>query len=352
MFSDKTFENIKNDILSSIDLDLAKNEGSILNAWAAGTAVAHAEMYTILEDIYNSAFLVDLTSESLDKRVSEFGISRKIGDRARGYLYIEGVDGTEIEDGTVFLANNKEYTVLRNITESNVIENGTITVFIEAVNSGSEYNLPINAIFYPREPIVGFDNATNNIPISGGTDDESDEELKARFLYQQRHKGTSGNADDYRNWALEVDGVHSARVVPLWNGNGTVKVIVTSADNRNVDQTVVNAAKAYIDSKKPIGATVTVTTPAVVDVNIVATIELLDANIDDVRSRFSEELERYLITATSEITYTKIAGILSRIEGVYDYKDLTVNGGTVNIQLDEDTVGSAKTIEFTEGIVE
>ncbi len=60
--------------------------------------------------------------------------------------------------------------------------------------------------------------------FDNGVGVETDDELRERFFLTQRNNATSGNAEHYRQWALEVDGVYGAKVTPLWAGPGTVKV--------------------------------------------------------------------------------------------------------------------------------
>ena len=68
----------------------------------------------------------------------------------------------------------------------------------------------------------------------------------------------SGNINHYKQWARSVSGVGNAAVLPLWDGNGTVKVVVASEENEPLDEAIVSKVAQYIESVRPIGAEVTV----------------------------------------------------------------------------------------------
>ena len=46
----------------------------------------------------------------------------------------------------------------------------------------------------------------NERAASGGADEERRQPFKERVLSKLRNPGTGGNAADYKNWALSVDG--------------------------------------------------------------------------------------------------------------------------------------------------
>ena len=352
MFEDRTHENLKNEILNSYNLDIAKNEGTFLNEIASGSALAHASIYSVLEKLLNIAFIKDSYGDSLDKRVKEFGIERKEGMQAVGMVKFYGQVGVEIGSGVIIIANGNRYEVLDNQNGRIESEDG-VELYIRSLEVGADKNLLTDNLFILGTTLSGIERIESVSSITGGTNPESDDELKERFFYIQAHKGTSGNVDDYINWALQVDGVKNVKVIPLWNGNGTVKVVVMTKNNRNVSEEVVQATKEYIESKRPIGANVTVTTPRVLDIQISAKVEHEKyVDLDSIKAQFRDYVDEYLVNAVSEITYTKIAGILSKIDGVIDYSNLTINNGTRNIKLVTDQVGSVGTITLTEGVID
>jgi uncharacterized phage protein gp47/JayE len=121
---------------------------------------------------------------------------------------------------------------------------------------------------------------TNPIAYLGGYNPETDAQLLARFLLTVRSPSSGGNVSDYIRWAQQVPNteVGYVSVIPLWNGNGTVKVVIMNADGTVPNAATVLAVQNYLDPNAagmgggiaPIGAQVTVAaaTTAGVDVSV------------------------------------------------------------------------------------
>ena len=93
---------------------------------------------------------------------------------------------------------------------------------------------------------------------AGGTDAESDAALLARVRERVQRPPTSGNGYQYRQWAMEVAGVGSAKVVELPGGPGTVGVTLVDSNDRAPAEGIVEAVEAHIREEMPIGPAVTV----------------------------------------------------------------------------------------------
>ena len=77
MYSEQTYEVIKQRILDNIALDIDKREGSILNTFASANAMSLAKAYIEMGDILSLGFIEDTFDTYLDKIVTEFGVYRK-----------------------------------------------------------------------------------------------------------------------------------------------------------------------------------------------------------------------------------------------------------------------------------
>ena len=345
MFEEQTYETIKQRTLDNINLPLRKNEGSILDTFAGANAMSLAKCYIDMGDTMSIGFIETSFGEFLDKRVKEFGVYRKLGKKANGKIIAKGKAGTVLTNGTVFLCNNLGFVMLNDVE----IGASDDICYVEALEVGKEYNLSPNQQFKIKSQIEGFESATNEEAFKGGIDVETDDELKSRFQKVVSNPSTSGNKYHYEEWALEVDGVGKAYVYPLWNGNGTVKVMVVSNDNKPVESDVVEAAKYHIEESMPIGCQLTVTTPTELAINISAKVEILNGyTVEDIKEAFNDKLLEYLKNIDNEVVYTKVFGILSSVLGVDDFNTLTINGGTNNITVSVDRVPAIGTINFVE----
>lgn len=344
MFSNQTYENIRQRILDNISIDIDKREGSFTSNMVSALAEELAKAYINMSDILSLGFIEDTFDTYLDKRVSEFGVYRKQGSKAIGEIKVEGKEGAIITNGTLIKANDLYFTVLNDIElpTDNIL-------YVEANEVGYKYNLLANTEFELVEKNDKVTKLINESNFTKGVDIESDEELRKRFVKVVNNPSTSGNKAHYEEWALEVDGVGRAIVYPLWNGNGTVKVMIIGNDNKPVNEDIINNCKLHIEENMPIGCQLTVTTPTNLDATIVATIELKEGyEIEEVKQEFEAKINEYLKSVTNEFTYSKVYGLLANIIGIEDIGTLTINGGNSNITISEDKIINISEINISE----
>ncbi|TQW29524.1 baseplate J/gp47 family protein, partial [Clostridioides difficile] len=273
-----------------------------------------------------------------------------LGTEATGEVVFEGKAGTVIPNGTIISYNELLFVVIKDIVISSKIEQNTSP--IQALEIGIRYNIPANTEFKLQDEINGITKIYNDVAFRGGTEIETDEELKERFYKIQKNQATSGNKAHYEEWALEVEGVYNAKIYPRWDGAGTVKVLIFGVNNQAVDSEVIERCREHIETEMPIGATLTVATPSILDISISATIKLeIGYTIDFVKESFLESINSYLINVNKEIIYTKVSAILASTEGLHDFSNLLLNNKAENITFEEDKVPSVTTLEFSEVVV-
>ena len=344
MFSNQTYEAIKQRIFDNINIGIDKREGSFLSNMVSPLSEELAKAYINMSDILSLGFIEDTFDTYLDKRVSEFGVYRKQGSKAIGEIKVEGKEGAIITNGTLIKTNDLYFTVLNDIElpTDNIL-------YVEANEVGYKYNLLANTEFELVEKNDKVTKLINESNFTKGVDIESDEELRKRFIKVVNNPSASGNKNHYEEWALEVNGVSRAIVYPLWNGNGTVKVMVIGNDNKPVLEDVRKNVEDHITENMPIGCQLTVTTPTNLDATIVATIELKEGyEIEEVKQEFEAKINEYLKSVTNEFTYSKVYGLLANIIGIEDIGTLTINGGNSNITISEDKIINISEINISE----
>ena len=334
MFSEQTYEVIKQRILDNINIDIDKREGSFTSNMIAPVVEELAKAYINMGDVLSLGFIEDSFDIYLDKRVSEFGVYRKEGVKATGEIKVEGKDGATITNGTLIKANDLYFTVLNDIELPN--EN---ILYVEANEAGYKYNLLANTEFELVEKNDKVTRLVNEVEFTNGVDVESDEDLRKRFVKVVNNPSTSGNKNHYEEWALETNGVGRAIVYPLWNGNGTVKVMIIGNDNKPVTEDIIENCKLYIEENMPIGCQLTVITPSLLNVSVKASIELKEGYIlEDIQTDFKTSLNEYLKGVTTELTYSKVYGLLVNHSGVEDVTEFKINDSNVNISISEDKI--------------
>lgn len=339
IYSNETFEVIIERMLARLPNDIDKREGSVAYDLLAPAAIELAMAYMEMDNVLNLGFIDTTYGEYVDRRAAEQGLTRKPAVKAKGKVTFSGPDDTFIAKGTRLSTDTPVYFIT---TADTTIVNGFATVAIEGEGGGVKENVDAGTITIVLGDISGVVSVTNDEPTTGGVDEESDEELIARYIERVSRPITSGNKYQYEAWAKEIAGISDARCHPLWNGPATVKVVVINNERRTPSQSIIDQAAAYIESQRPVGAIVTVVGVTEVAIDITAELTLqAGANIDAVKANITDNVTQYfkkIAFVDNVVRYSQIANAILDASGVIDYTNLRVNGGIGNIELGADAV--------------
>lgn len=270
----------------------------------------------------------------LDRVVGEIGMSRKIGAYASVVLRFSGEDGEIIPYGTQANSETASFTT----TEQGTIAGGYVDVTAICEVYGSAGNVAANTINKCKLSDI---TVTNPAAAAGGVDNETNTALRERYYFEVQHPPGSGNKYDYIRWALEVDGCSGAKCYPLWNGNGTVKVVIIGQSG-TASTDLIHAVKMHIESKRPVGAEVTIAAATPVAINVAVTLLYEDgytANemLEAAKTVIKNDLQKIAFKSI-EVSFARIGALLYVLPGVRDYSNLKINGGTANIVIDDDEI--------------
>lgn len=217
-------------------------------------------------------------------------------------------------------------------------------VIVEALRAGISSNVAAGTIIKFPVTIAGLTAVTNHKAVSNGADAETDAELQTRALAKVQDPPTSGNKAHYREWALEIDGIGNAKTIPLWAGNGTVKVVLIDESGIPLagGDPLITDVSTNIEANRPIGATVTVDGATALNMTITVNI-VAESGYDtgSITTAIETALAAYfaeIALIETSVKYAEIFNIIHDTEGVDDLNTLVVNGGTVNITLADDEV--------------
>ena len=346
MFSNQTYENIKQRILDNINIDIDKREGSFTQNMISPLSEELVKIYLEQRDLVNMAFVRNGFFNYLDDKCWEYGIDRKIGTSAVGEVVFEGEDNTPISNGTVIYHNDLYYVVLNDAD----ISNGKADLIVEAYEMGKKYNVIKNTEFTLREDIEGVAKVYAKDDFKGGSDTETDEELRDRYFDTIKKSYTSGNVAHYEMWTTEVNGVGLCKVYPLKNGNGTVEIVITDANMLGASSELIESVKANIEEKRPIGANVSVVSATEKAINITANITLANGySVEEIKREFTEKVVEYLKDISFKSSYVssaRLGNLLLDTNGVFDYIEFKINNLTSNIALNDTEVPKLGTVEF------
>ena len=211
-----------------------------------------------------NAFALTASGEYLDRKVAEQGITRRAATFAKGTVRITGNRGELVSKGAKVAADSVLFAVDDAAT---IHEVGYVDVTATCTTAGAAGNVKAGEINRFPVTLPGLTAVINEEAFSGGFDAESDADLLERYMEKVSRPNVSGNIYQYEEWAKEVSGVGDVQVVPLWNGAGTVKVIITNADNLPASEELVSEVQAYIDDNRPVGANVTVVSAASITIS-------------------------------------------------------------------------------------
>ncbi len=308
----------------------------------------------MLTDVYLPSALDSVmpdtaVEDDLDRVAGAYGVTRNPATSATGAVTFTGTESSVIAAGT--LVATEAGRVFKVDAEAVIPVGGTVSANVTANEVGAAYNVPIASVVVIPVPLVGVDSVTNPAEIAGGADIESDASLRERLLMRIRYPSASGCAADYVRWAREISGISAASCVPLWDGAGTVKVVVAGAGMTPVGAELLGEVEDYIETVRPIGADVTVVSVTSLPVNVAATL-VLESGYTVVGVQDAVEAALEAVIAGSDFAATSLpiahmGAALLTVPGVSDYSGLTLNGSAANVSLTSEQVPALGTVTLS-----
>ncbi|MDY3922758.1 MAG: baseplate J/gp47 family protein [Ezakiella sp.] len=249
-------EDILKRCMSRISDDMDKREGSVIYDALMPACMELEALYFALDELYKNAFADTADFNYLKKLGKERGIEVYKATNA----IIRGEFSGKVNKGDIFTINK-----LRFIVMSDCEENGSLfDADLRAERAGSEYNLQsgnLNSLYgyYEVSRIKEL--------LKPARDFETVEEFRERYFKEVRRKNFGGNIEDYERWTLALEGVGAVKVFPIWQGGGTVKVVISGSDGLSPSSKLIDDVQTALDPVKnhgegvgiaPIGHTVTV----------------------------------------------------------------------------------------------
>lgn len=334
-----TRDTIRERILADIDDKYDKLPGSYTWEQAQALAIELEAKYVEIEDAINQKFAGTADFENVKVIAYEKGVDFKDAVASSGVLKVTGTPNAVIAIGDLFANELNQYAATESIT---IPSGGSADVKVQCTIAGTDGNCAAGSIVNFPKTLTGVNAVTNESAFSNGYNAETRDELLERYYTVIRKPATSGNAYHYEQWAMSVTGVGDVKVKPLWNGNGTVKVVIINADKQSASTELVSTVQSYIDANRPIGANVTVATAEAITINIACKVQLkADYTLEQATADAQAKILAYFKEATfvdSSVYYAKIGNLIFTAEGIIniDYTALTLNGAKSDILLVDD----------------
>lgn len=354
MYENQTFEAILQRSLDRVGADVDKREGSLIMNAIAPVSAEHANIYILLEGLIEDGYADTATREYLIRRCKERGITPEEAT----YAVLKGRFNMEIPIGSRFNLDELNYVATEFIESKQEpidpdAEEPVLATFYyyqmrcETLGTeGNKYFGELSSIEYLHKDLEG---SLTELLIPA-EDEEDTEILRQRYLNSFDSHPFGGNKQDYVQKTDALDGVGGTVVIPVWNGGGTVKLIIINSEYDIASSTLVKAVEEAIDPDPkgtgdgiaPIGHTVTVVSADRLDVNVSCTLTLLEGYTpSNITAKVREEVEDYLLEMRKSwekggliVRVSQIENRILSIEGVIDVLNTTVNGSTSNLVLE------------------
>ncbi|WP_445677493.1 baseplate J/gp47 family protein [Pseudomonas putida] len=271
--------------------------------------------------------------EELKRHAATRGVHPKLATPAGGVLSVTGAAYAVIGPG-LSVRHVASGLLFSTSSEVALSPSGSATLFVSAVDVGSSLNgLEGECVFI--SPPIGVDAACILAETFGGTDNETQESLLARYLDVLRNPPSGGNEADYRRWALSVDGVSTVLVLPKRRGGNAIDVVITSAGGPSTP-VVISTCQGFIESVAPAGADIWVFTPEIINLDIRAQVKLAAGySLESVQQPVESVCKQLIgpLTPLETLYWVRLASAISSSSGIID---LVLLAPTGNVQSSAD----------------
>lgn len=338
-----TYEEILQRCLDRIPNTIDKRQGSIIYDALAPCCVELAQMYIELSGIYDQVFIDTAVGEALDKLVEQNGVKRKDAT----YALRKGEFNMVVPVDNRFSDGENTYIVIENIVGTN----NSILRCEQAGVVGNSYYGSLTPITY----LQGLTRAELTDIIDMGDDIESDEDLRVRYMESVTAPQFGGNVSDYQTKVKSLTGVGGCKVVPIWNGGGTVKLIITNSQGGVPTSSLVNDVQEAVDPNQdqqglgiaPIGHIVTVEGAVARNITVSATFTL-ESGVDptDIQDSVNNIVDNYFKSLSTNwdkednliVRISQLETRLLGVAGVLDITNTKMNNSTSNLSLESNEI--------------
>lgn len=347
-FGDKTYRNILARQLARIPDTIDKREGSIIQT-ALGPESWYLEgMYLDLDRVQKNANASTAGGSDLELICEERMVYRKSATPA----VKKGSFNVPVPIGSRFSTRAGDNITFFVRKDTGVVE-GTYTYEMECETkgrAGNSYSGPLLSIDYIR----GLSRAELSELIEAGTEDEHDDDLRARYFATFETEAFAGNIAAYRNEILGMDGVGAVQVYPAWKGGGTVLCSILNGNFDPADSGLLSRVQEAVcppeDGEStpsqngygfaPIGASVTIGTATERVINIECNIQFgasgeshqeeVEGKIRDyiagVKRSWGERIKNRTIKYSLMVYEARIVAAILTIPDVVNVTNVTING--------------------------
>lgn len=276
-----------------------------------------------LDWLSNQILTTTMDEDFLLREAPLYGIYRKDASAASGFVSFSGESGAVVPSGTT-LKRASDGALFTTTAD------GLASVPVTAQEAGAAGNTDAGAVLSLITPISGVVSSATvgDGGITGGSDIEDVESLRARVIARKQQPPMGGSLSDYVTWALEVAGVTRAWAYRNWQGVGTVGVTFVRDDDTPIipDSAEVETVQEYIEEKRPVTADVFVFAPTAKNIDFTIavspnTVAVRNAVLSEMQAFFTRDAEpggTVYLSRVSEAISSALSEIHHKIIGPAD----------------------------------
>ena len=295
-------------------------------------------LYVQADWVARQAFPQTAEGTYLDLHAQLRSLERKEATRAVGTLRFTAGEASEndraIPLGTVCMTAG---LVRFETTQAAVLTAGATQVDVpaQALLAGSAGNVAAGAVVSMAVAPVGIERCSNPAPFLGGSDGESDQELRARVMDTFQRLPNGANAAFYEQGALSFDQVAAASVLPRSRGVGTVDVVVATGSGQP-DEELLEELEEYFQARREIAVDVQVRAPEEVSLTLSVQVRAREGwDSSQVCTGVKNTLQAWFSGERlgQDILLAQLGDLIYGCEGVVNYKILSP---AADVSLDAD----------------
>lgn len=342
MYDDKNYAQLLTDMKEDIGTGVQKGEGYLVYNALSALAYEMEKLYIQMDYLNRQSHADTADLDELVLIAKDRGIYQKKASSA----YVKVKADAMVPIGTRFYLKSYHYVVVEELNAS-LYE---YRAKCEETGVGPN-NLTgeLTAIDY----VTDLEKAEITEVLVDGEEDENRESLYKRYLQSFLTESFGGNIAQYKEKVNEIAGVGGCKVEPVWNGPGTVKVIVISSEHGACSEYLIQQIqKAAVPEEggsgygfAPIDHIVTIESVEAVAVNVKTKISYMSGySWSGIGSAVKEKIAEYLQTIAdtwdsgdadtkSTVYISKLQAAVLDVPGVVDITETRLNGTAANLVL-------------------
>lgn len=347
----KTYAEILTDAQNNISDNILKGEGSLVYNVLSAAAFEEEALYQQAEYILDQLDPETADYEYLVILAKQRGITPDEATPCK----VKIVADTALPIGSRFSLSAFNYAV------TEVLDAAAFTYAAVCETAGTAPN-GLSGELIPISYVPDLNKAEITEILIAGSDADDRDTLYKRYKASFNNQSFAGNAAAYQKYMDDYEGIGGCKVHPAWQGVGTVKCVLMSADAKTVSEYLLNQVK--VDAYReivPIGADCTIVSADALDINIVLGITYASGySWETCEASIKKAIEAYL--AETRIGWeetgsdghlvvylSRVQAALLDVEGIVDITSTTLNGQTTSLPLGVDELPMLGTVSEVAG---